>query len=152
MNGHHKLRVAAINWGKRGNTTLSVPGHDPLAEITIFVDVEINPGPDSSQYDYGERPNVEYHLMNDLPRTTLTLQCSRHQLLEYRQHYCFPTFTTLFILKQCGIFKFRGRRGGRNRRIQHYANLSFPFRSRPLSCRGVNLHIHIHVNNTNDSD
>ena len=83
---------------------------------------------------------VEYHVMADLPRSTLTLQYSRHQLLEYRQHYCFPTFTTLFILKQCGIFKFRGRRGGRNRRIQRYANSSFPFCSRPLSCRGVNLH------------
>ena len=44
---HHKLRVAAINWGKRGNTTLAVPGHDPPVEITIFIDVEINPGPDS---------------------------------------------------------------------------------------------------------
>ena len=76
-NGHHKLRVAAINWGKRGNTTLAVPGHDPLVEITIFIDVEINPGPDSSQYDYGERSNVAYHLMADLPRSTLTLQYSR---------------------------------------------------------------------------
>ena len=46
-NGHHKLRVAAINWGKRGNTTLAVPGHDPPVEITIFIDFEINPGPDS---------------------------------------------------------------------------------------------------------
>ena len=34
-NGHHKLRVAAINWGKRGNATLAVPGHDPPVEITI---------------------------------------------------------------------------------------------------------------------
>ena len=108
LNGHHNLQVAAINWGKRGNTTLAVPGHDPPVEITIFIDVEINPGPDSSQYDYGERSNVEYHLMADLPRSTLTLQYSR------RQHYCFPTLTTLFILKHCGIFKFRGRRVGRN--------------------------------------
>ena len=150
-NGHHKLRVAAINWRKRGNTTLTVPGHDPPAEITIFIDVEINPGPDLSQYDYGERSNVEYHLMADLPRSTLTLQYSRHQLLEYRQHYCFSTFTTLFTLKQCGIFKFRGRRGGRNRRIQRYANSSFPFRSRPLSCRGVNLHNLTYVERRKDS-
>ena len=150
-NGHHKLRVAAINCGERGNTTLAVPGHDPPVGITIFVDVEINPGPDSSQYDYSERSNVEYHLMADLPRSTLTLQYSRHQLLEYRQHYCFPTFTTLFILKQCGIFKFRGRRGGRNRRIQRYANLSSPSRSRPLSCWGVNLHNLTYVERRKDS-
>ena len=93
---HHKLRVAAINWGKRGNTTLAVPGHDPPVEITIFIDVEINPEPDSSQYDYGERSNIEYHLMADLPRSTLTLQYSRHQLLEYRQNYCFPTSGVMF--------------------------------------------------------
>ena len=43
-------------------------------------------------------------------------------------------------MKQCGIFKFRGRREGRKRRIQRYANLSFPFRCSSLSCRGVNLH------------
>ena len=150
-NGHHKLRVAAITWGKHENTTLAVPGHDPPVEITIFIDVEINPGPDSSQYDYGERSNVENHLMADLPRSTLTLQYSRHQLLGYRQHYCFPAFTTLFILKQCGIFKFRGRRGGQNRGIQRYANSSFPFRSRPLSCRGVNLHNLTYVERRKDS-
>ncbi|XP_068704868.1 uncharacterized protein [Montipora foliosa] len=57
-NDHHKLRVAAIKWGKRGNTTLAVPGHDPPVEITIFMDVEINPGPDSSQNDYGERTQL----------------------------------------------------------------------------------------------
>lgn len=39
LNGHHKLRVAVINWGKHGNTTLAVPGHDPPVEITTFVDV-----------------------------------------------------------------------------------------------------------------
>ena len=72
LNGHHKLRVAVINWGKGGNTTLAVPGHDPPVEITIFVDVEINPGPDSSQYDYGKRCNVECRLMADLSRSTLT--------------------------------------------------------------------------------
>ena len=151
LNGHHKPRVAVINWGKRGNTTLAVPGHDPPVDITIFVDVEINPGPDSRQYDYGKRCNVECRLMAGLSRSTLTLQYSRHQLLEYRQNNCFPTFTTLFILKQCGIFKFRGRRGGRNRRIQRYANLSFPFRSRLLSCRGVNLHNLTYVERRKDS-
>ena len=152
LNGHHKLRVAVITWGKRGNTTLAVPGHAPPVEIAIFIDFEINPGPDSSQYDYGERSNVEYHLMADLPsRSTLTLQYSCHQLLGYRQHYRFPAFTTLFILKQCGIFKFRGRRGGQNRGIQRYVNSSFPFHSRPLSCRGVNLHNLTYVERRKDS-
>ena len=43
--GFHKLRIAATRWGKHGNTTLAIPGHNPPVEITIFNDVEINPGP-----------------------------------------------------------------------------------------------------------
>ena len=31
--GYHKLSVAAIRWGKRGNTTLAVPGHDPPFDL-----------------------------------------------------------------------------------------------------------------------
>ena len=29
---------------KRGLTSLAVPGHDPPIDITIFVDVSVNPG------------------------------------------------------------------------------------------------------------
>ncbi|XP_068713260.1 uncharacterized protein [Montipora foliosa] len=66
-NGHHKLRVAAIKWENRRNTTLAVPGHDPPVEITIFMDVEINPGPDSSQNDYGERNQLLFKDLRFLP-------------------------------------------------------------------------------------
>jgi len=46
--GYHKLPVAAIRWGKRGNTTLAVPGHDSPFEITIFHDIALYPGPATS--------------------------------------------------------------------------------------------------------
>ena len=46
--GYHKLPVAAIRWGKRGNTRLAVPGHDPPFEITIFNDIALNPRPATS--------------------------------------------------------------------------------------------------------
>ena len=33
-------------WTLRGYTSLLVPGHDPSQDITIFMDVSLNPGPD----------------------------------------------------------------------------------------------------------
>ncbi len=138
--GYHKLRVAAIRWGKSGNTTLTIPGHDPPFEITILNDVALNPGPDTSlssenQVRAGHRALAE-HCAENLFRLPPQAY-SRQQLMDLRRHCCFPSSSTITLLKQCGIFKFRGRRGGRNRRIQrHYAN--FPVRSRPLFRRAVN--------------
>ena len=108
--GYHKLRVAAIQWGKSGNTTLAIPGHDPPFEITIFNDVALNPGPVTSllngiQVRAGHRVTAEHCAEN-----VLRLQpqaYSRQQLMDLRWHCCFPS-TTITLLKQCGIFKFRG--------------------------------------------
>lgn len=38
-------RLAVSNWSKHGFTSLVVPGHIPLVNITIFVDIATNPGP-----------------------------------------------------------------------------------------------------------
>ena len=138
--GYHKLLVAAIQWGKSGNTTLAIPGHDPPFEITIFNDVALNPGPVTSLLN-GNQVRAGHRVMAEhCAENVLRLQpqaYSRQQLMDLRWHCCFPSSTTITLLKQCGIFKFRGRRGGRNRRIQrHYAN--FPVRSRPLFRRAVN--------------
>ena len=37
---------AIPNTNVRGYTSLLVPGHDPPQDITIFMDVSLNPGPD----------------------------------------------------------------------------------------------------------
>ena len=114
--GYHKLPVAAIRWGKRGNTTLAVPRHDPPFEITICYDIALNPGPATS---------VENRVQPG------------QQLMDLRRQRCFPSSTAITLLKQCGIFKFRGQRGGRYRRTQrHYANFSVC--PRPLFHRAVN--------------
>ena len=36
----------ALLWSKHGSTTLLIPGHDPPSDITIFMDISKNPGPD----------------------------------------------------------------------------------------------------------
>ena len=47
---HAFLQENILNSGcspytKHGQTTLAIPGHDPPIEITIFMDISINPGP-----------------------------------------------------------------------------------------------------------
>ena len=124
--GYHKLPVAAIQWGKRGKTTLAVPGHDPPFEITIFNDIALNPGPATNvenRFQPGHQVMIEHRSENLFRAPILTY--SRQQLMNLRRQRCFPSSTAITLLKQCGIFKFRGRRGGRYRKIQrHYANFS----------------------------
>ena len=43
--GFNRTSAAIIRWTKHGQTTLAVPDHDPRVEITIFMDISINPGP-----------------------------------------------------------------------------------------------------------
>ena len=115
--GYHKLPVAAIQWGKRGNTTLAVPGHDPPFEITIFKDIVLNPGPATNvenRFQPGHQVVIEHRSKNLLRAPILTY--SRQQLMNLRRRRCFPSSTAVTLLKQCGIFKFRERRGGRYRK------------------------------------
>ena len=78
---------------------------------------------------------IEHRSENLLRPPILTY--SRQQLMNLRRKRCFPSSTAITLLKQCGIFKFRGRRGGRYRKIQrHYA--SFSVCRRPLFHRAVN--------------
>ena len=135
--GYHKLPVAAIQWGKRGNTTLAVPGHDQPFEITIFKDVALNPGPTTNvenRFQFGHQVMIEHRSENLLRAPILT---NSRQLMNLGRQRCFRSSTAITLLKQCGIFKFRGRRGGRYRKIQrHYANFSVC--PRPLFHRAVN--------------
>ena len=107
--GYQKLPVAAIRWGKKGNTTLAVPGHDPPFEITIFNDIALNPGPATSVENWvqpGYQVMIEHRSENLLRAPILTY--SRQQLMDLRRQRFFPSSTVITLLKQCGIFKFRG--------------------------------------------
>ena len=43
--GFNRTSTPITRWTKHGQTTLAIPGHDPPIEITIFMDISINPGP-----------------------------------------------------------------------------------------------------------
>ena len=95
---------------------MAVPGHDPPFEITIFNDIALNPGPATNaenrvQPGHHDQVMIEHRSENLLRALILTY--SRQQLLNLRGKRCFPPSTAITLLKQCGIFKFRGRRGGR---------------------------------------
>ena len=43
--GFNKTKSALNKPSKRGFTSLAIPGHDPPIDLTIFVDIAVNPGP-----------------------------------------------------------------------------------------------------------
>ena len=57
--GYCKLQIAATKYRKRGITSLAIPSRDPPVEISIFCDVEINPGPDRS--DFSDKQVLSEH-------------------------------------------------------------------------------------------
>ena len=44
----HRSHIMGLRWSKHGLTTLSMHGPDPPSDITVFMDVSKNPGPDVS--------------------------------------------------------------------------------------------------------
>ena len=40
-----KTKTASVKWAKRGVTTLAIPGFDPPMEVTVYMDISLNPGP-----------------------------------------------------------------------------------------------------------
>ena len=80
----------------------------------IFNDIALNPGPATSVENWvqpGHQVMIEHRSENLLRAPILTY--SRQQLMDLKRQRCFPSSTAITLLKQCGIFKFRGRRGGR---------------------------------------
>lgn len=101
---------------------LGIPGHYPPFEITIFNDIALNPGPVTSVENrvQPEHQVMVKHRSENLLRAPIQTY-SRQQLMDLRRQCCLPSSTAITLLKQCSIFKFRARRGGRYRRIQrHY--------------------------------
>ena len=43
--GFNFSKFPLVKWSKHGQTTLVIPGHDPPHDITVFMDVAVNPGP-----------------------------------------------------------------------------------------------------------
>ena len=57
-----RLRSSFALWSKRGLRTLLIPSHDPPSDITIFIDINPNPGPSSVQDNLNPSRSAETHL------------------------------------------------------------------------------------------
>ena len=44
--GFYRSSSAVVRWTRRGQTSLYIPGHNPPTDITIFMDIAKNPGPE----------------------------------------------------------------------------------------------------------
>ena len=108
--GYFKSKRAVSNWTKHGQTSLLIPGHDPPLDITIYLDIAINPGPDPGHellLLLKNRTGVNLH--RDLTPKTYT----RDQLFKIQRVYrtALPC-RTLYDLRNSGLFHFRGSRAG----------------------------------------
>lgn len=46
--GYYLSNVPLCLWSSGGYTSFHVPGHNPSKDLTVFMDVALNPGPSSS--------------------------------------------------------------------------------------------------------
>ena len=139
-----------------------MPGHDPPQDITIFMDVSLNPGPNLTgswiQLDrFTSSKVVGCHSHTNSPSPNI--KYSRKFLLSLRSGACTPCSQVLGELKSHGVLKYRGGKGGKKTRGNYlnkfsrttqrdYANFGL---QAPLPFRGVNLNNLISVTTTNSS-
>ena len=100
-------------------TSLLVPGHDPPQDITIFMDVSLNPGPDLTGgwllHDRLSTSQVVGHHSHTNSRS-LTMKYSRKFLRSLRSSACTPCPQVLGELKSHGVLRYRGGKGGKKTR------------------------------------
>ena len=159
LHGLHKSRLPRCLWTTRGYTCLLVPGHDPPQDITIFMDVSLNPGPDVTgswiQLDrFTTSQVVGRHSHTNSPSTT---KYCRKFLLSLRSSTCSLCPQVLGELKSHSLLRYRGGKGGKRTRGKYlnvfsrstqrdYAN--FGYLQAPLLPRGVNLNNLISITTT----
>lgn len=125
--GFKKSPSAITKYSKHGCTSLVIPGHDPPVDITISMDIELNPGPIMN--------NINLNLPLNLNSTsTLSPPCnlsptllskitySSADLYKIRCHSSISTPDCCPRLKELNIFRYRGKRGGRPRSLSLSVN------------------------------
>ena len=109
-------RRGLSTWTRHGYTSLAAPDMEPTIDITIYMDVSRNPGPESEVLVTRilGTPNSP----PSLPRTSLGY--SRSALLATRRNSRKVFKRSLLDdLKTAGLLRYRGKRGGRNRRSEN---------------------------------
>ena len=113
VNGYFKSHLAASKWAKHGKVSFYVPGHDPPFDITVFLDVDSNPGPvffTATNTTCCLRTFPDLHTSSSTP----AIKYSRHQFFKILQtSKCPLTELNFHDLKDAGLFYFRGTKAAR---------------------------------------
>ena len=96
------LKWAVSKWTQHGQTSLLIPGHDPPLDITIYLDIASNPGPDGS-HELLLRNRTRVNLHRDLsPKTYIRDQLFKIRRVYRTAHSC----RILSDLRNSGLFHF----------------------------------------------
>jgi len=112
--GFFKSTFSQVKCTKHGFTSLLIAGHDPPSDITIFMDIQPNPGPSSVISTNNEQLTTNEQNQTNLMTKRITY--SKNELFSYR---CNATkqspelFSSFSSIKHLDIFRYRGTRGGR---------------------------------------
>ena len=100
-----RVRRPVVLWGLHGLTLLAVPEKYIMLDITIDMDVESQPGPETDRSLGGVNKNYPT-LMRTKPAS---LECS--EFLSLRNKASKPSLAVLSQFKSLGILKYLGQRG-----------------------------------------
>ena len=116
LHGFHKSRLPRCLRKIHSYTSLLMPGHDPPQDITILMDVSLNPGPDLTGgwllHDRLSTSQVVGRHSHTKSRS-LTMKYSRKSLRSLRSSACTPCPQVLGELKSHGVLRYRGGKGGK---------------------------------------
>jgi hypothetical protein len=110
-------RTAITKWSKHGIISLLIPGHDPPVDITIYVDICRNPGPVhsglESNISQGQSQNsgtfMQTAVVDKITYNRSKLLDIRRQCITRANHHLLST------LKDLGLLRYRGSRGGKRK-------------------------------------
>ena len=113
------LRSGLLAWSKHGDMCLAAPDFEPAFDITVCMDVARNPGPDM------ETPKPLFPTVNlseppSLPGTCLRYTRSALFKLRGPSKTKFRT-SILGELKNAGLLRYRGKRGGLSRNSRRHS-------------------------------
>lgn len=91
-----------------------IPGNDPPMDITIFMDVALNPGPSNDNHTSNTESTGDVDIIT-MP-TTLYMY-SRNQLINLRSRASRLKPEQFQILKLYSLFRYRGKSAGKRKRL-----------------------------------
>ena len=113
---------AVSKWEQRGKTLLAVPEHFIMLDLTVYMDIHPQPGPELTSEDSGNRDTtLRKNCRRRLGRSSLFKTIEHETLLSLRRYAYNLCASVIGDLKALGMLKYRGRRGGK--KATHNASL-----------------------------